>query len=95
MLLDQDSINSILQPYVQPWYDSIENPAKAQEKVLAELLQKYSTTEYGKTHNATTIKNIAEYQANFPIINYSRLVPYLAQVRESNYKAFLPEPPEC
>jgi len=95
MLPDQDSINSILQPYVQPWYTSIEKPAKAQEQVLAELLRKYSTTEYGKNHNATNIKSIAEYQANFPIINYSGLVPYLAQVRESNYKAFLPEPPEC
>jgi hypothetical protein len=95
MLPDQDSINSILQPYVQPWYTSIEKPAKAQEQVLAELLQKYRTTEYGKNHNATNIKSVAEYQANFPIINYSGLVPYLAQVRESNYKAFLPEPPEC
>ncbi|MCW4002596.1 MAG: GH3 auxin-responsive promoter family protein [Candidatus Bathyarchaeota archaeon] len=95
MLPDQDSINSILQPYVQPWYDSIENPAKAQEKVLAELLQKYGATEYGKNHHATNIKSIADYQANFPIINYSGLVPYLAQVRESNYKAFLPEPPVC
>lgn len=95
MLPDQDSINSILLPYVEPWYDSIENPAKAQEKILAELLQKYSTTEYGKNHSASNIKNIANYQANFPIINYSELTPYLAQVRERSYRTFLPEPPEC
>ena len=95
MLPDQDSINSILLPYVEPWYTAIENPAKAQEKVLAELLQKYSTTEYGKSHNASNIKSIADYQSNFPILNYSGLTPYLAQVRENSYKTFLPEPPEC
>ena len=38
MLPDEDSVNSILQPYIQPWYDSIETPQKAQERVLADLL---------------------------------------------------------
>lgn len=95
MLPDQDAINSIVSPYVQPWYDSIANPAKAQEQVLKELLQKYATAEYGAAHNAHTISSIAEYRANFPIINYSELNPYLAQVRERGYKAFLAEPPEC
>ena len=82
MLPDEDSINSILQPYIQPWYDSIENPQKAQEQVLADLVQKYGSTEYGANHNASQIKSIADYRANFPIINYSGLIPYLKQVKE-------------
>jgi len=95
MLPDQESINSILQPFIQPWYDSIENPQKAQEQVLAQLLEKYGSTEYGESHNAQKIKNIVDYQANFPIINYSRLIPHLKQVKERSYKAFLAEPPQC
>jgi len=95
MLPDQESINSILQPFIQPWYDSIENPKKAQEQVLAQLLEKYGSTEYGESHNAQKIKNIVDYQANFPIINYSRLIPHLKQVKERSYKAFLAEPPQC
>ncbi len=92
---DEDSINTILRPFIQPWYDSIENPQKAQEQVLTELVQKYSCTEYGTDHNAPKIGSIGDYQANFPIINYSGLIPYLVQVKERSYKAFLPEPPEC
>ncbi len=77
MLPDEDSINSILRPYIQPWYDSIENPQKAQEQVLADLVAKYGSTEYGASHNASQVKSIADYRANFPIINYSGLIPYL------------------
>ena len=94
MLPDQDSIKSILLPYVQPWYDSIENPKKAQEQVLAALLPKYAETEYGQSLGAHKIGSIAEYQSNFPIINYSALIPHLNAVRERSYKAFLSEPPQ-
>ncbi len=94
MLPDQDAVNSILRPYVQPWYDSIENPEKAQRQVLDDLVQKYQTTEYGQSHNVSQVKNISDYRANFPIINYSELTPYLIQVKERSYKAFLSEPPE-
>lgn len=94
MLPDQTSINDILLPYVQPWYDSIEDPQKAQELVLADLVQKYAGTAYGASHNASQIKSISNYRDNFPIINYSGLIPYLVQVKETSYKAFLPEPPQ-
>ncbi len=74
MLPDEDSINTILQPYIQPWYDSIENPQKAQEKILVDLVAKYGSTEYGANHNASQVSGIADYRANFPIINYSGLM---------------------
>jgi hypothetical protein len=95
MMANQDSINNILKPFIQPWYDSLDDPAKAQEKVLVDLLSKYSTTEYGKKHQASKLKNIAEYQTNFPIIDYAGLVPYFKQIKEANYLKFLFEPPEC
>ena len=94
MLPDEDSINSILRPYVQPWYDSIENPQKSQEQILMDLVKKYDSTEYGASRKASQVANIADYQANFPIINYSKLIPILTQVKERGYKAFLSEPPE-
>ncbi len=95
MLPDEESINSILRPIIQPWYDSIENPQRAQEQVLNDLIKKYSCSEYGASHNALKVKGIADYQANFPIINYSGLIPYLAQAKERSYKAILSEPPDC
>jgi hypothetical protein len=95
MLPDENTINAILKPFIQPWYDSLENPQKAQEQALKELLPKYSATEYGISHNAAKIGSIGDYQDNFPIINYRGLFPYLNAVRERSYKAFLSEPPQC
>ena len=81
MLHDEDSINGILRPYIQPWYDSIEDPQKAQDGVLADLLQAYGGTEYGTSHNASQVKGIADYRTNFPIISYSELTSHLNQVK--------------
>jgi hypothetical protein len=92
MMLDDDAVDSVLQPIIKPWYDSLENPQKAQEKALQELLEKYAKTDYGKSHDAYNIEGITEYQSKFPRINYEGLTPYLAQVKNGNYKAILPEP---
>jgi hypothetical protein len=95
MLPENNTINSILQPIINPWYASLENPQKAQEHTLNDLIKKYKTTDYGNNHNAKQTTNIANYQKNFPITNYKQLIPYIAQAKEGNYKAILPEPPEC
>jgi hypothetical protein len=95
MMPDEDAINSILQPIIGPWYESLENPQKAQEKILGELLKKYADTDYGKSHSAPDITSISDYQKNFPVIDYKGLLPYFTQVKEGNYNVILPEPPEC
>jgi hypothetical protein len=86
--------SSVLQTFVSPWYESLKNPAQAQQKALMELLRGYSETEYGTSRGAKKIGSIKEYQANFPIVDYEALKPYFGQVREGNYRALLPEPPE-
>jgi hypothetical protein len=95
MMPDEDSLNSILQPIIDPWYESLKNPQKAQEQVLYDLVKKYGNTDYGSSHNALQVAGIADYRANFPIIDYKGLLPYFAKAKEGNYKALLPEPPEC
>jgi hypothetical protein len=95
MLPEMESVNEILKPIIGPWYKSLKNPQKAQEEVLADLLKKYITTEYGISHGAPKIMGIPDYQANFPIVDYKALLPYFAQAKEGNYKAILPEKPDC
>jgi phenylacetate-coenzyme A ligase PaaK-like adenylate-forming protein len=94
MMPDEDTVNSILQPIIGPWYESLENPQKAQERVLYDLLKKYALTDYGNNYGASQIGGITEYQAKFPKIDYKGLLPYLTEAKEDNYKAILPEPPE-
>jgi hypothetical protein len=85
----------ILQPIVAPWYGSLRNPAKSQNKVLSELVKEYNTTRYGKSHHASRVEDISDFRANFPVVNYVGLDPFLAEVRKGNYKAILPEPLVC
>jgi hypothetical protein len=88
-------VNAILQPIIGPWYESLENPAKAQEETLWALLRKYATTEYGAKYKAADTTSIAEYQQNFPIANYQTLQPYFAKAKEGNWQALLCEKPDC
>jgi phenylacetate-coenzyme A ligase PaaK-like adenylate-forming protein len=94
MMPDEDALNSILQPIIGPWYEALENPQKAQERVLRDLLKKYALTDYGNSYGASQIGEISEYQAKFPKIDYKGLLPYLTEAKEGNYKAILPEPAE-
>jgi hypothetical protein len=95
MMPNNEAVNSILQPIIGPWYESLENPQSAQRQVLLDLLKKYSTTDYGQSFEADKITDVEGFQKKFPIINYARMLPQLEKVREGNFKAFLPEAPEC
>jgi len=91
-MFPQDDSLSILRPIIGPWYESLENPQKAQERVLSDLVKEYAKTEYGQSHRAPEITGIPDYQASFPVIDYKGLMPYLTKVKEGNYQAILPEP---
>jgi len=85
----------IFQPVVGPWYDSLKNPYESQRSVLSDLLKEYEKTHFGKSHHASEIKEVTDFRANFPIISYGGLNPYLAEVKKGNYAAILPEPLVC
>ncbi len=93
MLPEDESIRTILQPIIGPWYDSLENPQKAQDQVLLNLVKSYSLTQYGADFGASKISKIQDYQQSFPIVDYHYLSRYIGQVREGNYQTLLPEPP--
>jgi hypothetical protein len=85
----------IFKSIVAPWYESLKAPKDAQMRTLANLVETYKKTDYGQSHNASKIGEIEDFRANFPVIGYSELSPYLAEVQRGNYKALLPEPLVC
>jgi hypothetical protein len=95
MMPDEDVLSGILKPIIGPWYESLENPQKAQEQILGKLIKEYVKTDYGKIHNASETGGTADFKKNFPIIDYKSLLPYLVKVKKGNYKTILPEPPAC
>ena len=85
----------ILKHIVNPWHESLENPNEAQQKVLKKLLEGYTKTSYGESHQADTIKDYFTFRANFSTINYDSLRMYLEEVKTGNYSIILSEPPLC
>jgi hypothetical protein len=85
----------LFQPLINPWYESLKNPEESQKQVLSNLINEYQKTRYGQNHHASEVGETANFRANFPIIDYRGLNPYLAEVEKGNYEAILPEPLLC
>ena len=49
---------AMLNAMLQPWHDSIVDPASAQKAVLQRLLRDYAKTGYGQKHNAESVQTI-------------------------------------
>ena len=94
-MFPEDPSLGIFQPIIGSWYESLKNPQESQRQILSELVKEYKKTRYGKSHNASGIKEIADFRANFPIIDYQGLNPYFAEVQKGDYAAILPEPLMC
>ena len=84
-----------LQQIVNPWYESLQNPAEAQQQVLESIIRGYAKTVYGKKHAALDVKGTTDFRAHFPKINYKELCPYLEEVKKDNHSIILSEPPLC
>jgi hypothetical protein len=94
-MFTEEEGSRIFQSILAPWYKSLKDPRDAQIQILAKLVEAYEKTDYGQNHNASNIGEIEDFRANFPVIAYSELSPYLAEVQKGNYKALLPEPLIC
>jgi len=82
-----------LEGIVNPWYESLKNPAEAQQTALLDLLKQYEKTQYGLNRGADKIQSPQDFRKHFPTIDYRGLTPYLETVKTSNYQIILPEPP--
>jgi hypothetical protein len=82
-----------LQAMIQPWQESISNPASAQEKTLNSLLGIYARTEYGSKCGAGQIKSLEEYRKAFPVVTYDDYKPLIQQVMSGNTGLLLDEEP--
>lgn len=91
---DQTSLAvGTLEGLINPWYESIENPKKAQSVVLQRLLIDYAKTKYGQDHAAENIDNLHEYRKKFPIATYDDYHPLIQRVMAGEEDLLLCEPP--
>jgi hypothetical protein len=84
----------MVQGLLQPWHDAVNDPAKAQKKVLDRFLRIYAQTEYGKQHGASQIDSIEDYRRAFPIGTYDgHYKPLIQQVMKGKVSLLLNEEP--
>lgn len=64
---------------IQKW---AKNPIQTQNKVFQELILNASSTQFGRDHNFSKIKNYEDYVKQVPIRDYEDLKPYIDKVVE-------------
>ncbi len=86
-------MTGMLTALLQPWYDAVDHPIKAQEEVLHRLLKIYAQTDYGAQHSAGQIETIADYRRAFPITTYEGYKPLIQRVMAGDANLLLNEEP--
>jgi hypothetical protein len=92
--MDTDNIQTIIEmmkAMVDPWYQSLANPANAQEIVLKRLLNTYSQTEYGRNHRSENVGSYNDYKKAFPVQTFDEYKPLIDKVFAGNTYALLNE----
>lgn len=86
-------MEAILQAVVKDWYDSLDDPAAAQERVLHRLLEGYARTRDGQAHGAAQIDTTQDYRRAFPARTYEDYLPLLDRVYQGDLELLLYEEP--
>ena len=90
---DRHAITGMLTAILQPWHDSVGDPAKSQQEVLHRFLKSYAQTGYGAQHGAAQIETIADYRRAFPVATYEDYKPLIQRVMAGEINLLLSEEP--
>jgi hypothetical protein len=83
----------MLNLFLQPWHEAVEDPENAQLQVLHRLLQVYAQTSYGQQHCAAQIDTLDDYRRAFPAISYEDYKPLIDRVMAGEVDLLLSEEP--
>jgi hypothetical protein len=90
--MEQQDPKATLLAMLQPWHQSIENPAVFQEQILRRLLADYAKTRDGQAHDAGSVESIDDYRRAFPVRTYEDFKPLIDRVMAGEQDLLLPEP---
>jgi len=84
---------AMLSALLQPWHQAVDDPGRAQQAVLKNLLEGFAQTEYGKGHAAGSAQTIEDYRRSFPIVTYEDYLPLIQRVMAGEISLLLYEDP--
>ncbi len=88
-----DEVAAILEAFLQPWHEAVDDPARAQGNVLSAILQGYARTGYGRQHGAEHVETIEDYRRAFPVVTYEDCKPLIQRVMAGDVSVLLNEEP--
>ena len=91
--IDIESTQQILIGLLQPWNNSLLDPASSQNDVLQKLVLDFNKTVYGKQKGADQIDNIVDFRRVFPIATYEDYKPWIKRVMSGDTGQLLCEEP--
>lgn len=71
----------------------VDNPIAAQERTFVELVQRASSTKFGRDHNFNRIQTHADFVQQVPVRDYEELKPYIHQVVDGKSDILWPGKP--
>lgn len=83
----------LLEFFVNPWYDALDDPEEAQNNLFRNLIERYQKTEYGRTYKAHDLETLDEFRDKFPVATFPHYEPYIEKVKQGQWDAFLTEKP--
>ena len=69
------SQRQILEQLLAGWFNSLRDPAAAQDGALRALLEEYRKTGYGRERGAAGVSSMADFKKAFPVLGYDRYAP--------------------
>ncbi len=91
--LTAEATKDVLTMFLQPWHESLADPAATQGQVLERLLEGYRMTEYGERCGASAVQTVQDYRRAFPATTYEGYRPLIQEAMETGQGALLYEAP--
>jgi hypothetical protein len=74
----------ILGQLLSGWFNSLRDPAAAQEVALRALLGEYSKTGYGRERGTANISAMADFKEAFPVLGYDQFAPMVQRAMQGD-----------
>ena len=84
-------ILTALKPSFRRFEKDLDDPKSAQKRVLREIVQLMSSTEYGKKLQLKATDDVQTYRAKVPLVTYEDLTPWIDRQKVSHEKIIAPE----
>ncbi len=78
-----------IQRKLQRFLKSCDDPARVQAELLTRLLDRQSTTAFGRDHGFAAIRSLEDYRRQVPVAPYERLAPYIERVKRGETNALI------